>query len=83
MNIPGWVIVLFIITEILVWDILKGCLSTIRHCATAKAYRYRQFAQNNKDTVVHYDEFSTIIQNESQNKEVVTNGKEQLNNVGQ
>lgn len=68
---PGWMIVLFIITEILVWDIIKTGLATIRHCATAKAYSK---AITQDDMIIRYEDFQTEVHNKSQNKEVTQNG---------
>ena len=76
---PGWMITLFIITEILVWDIIKTSLKTIRHCATAKAYG-KVVAQNNM--MIRYEDFQEAIHNKTQNKEVTQNGNKQDNGMG-
>lgn len=67
----GWIVFLFIITEIFVWDIIKAFLYTIRHCATAKAYG-KTVAKNNM--MIPYEEFQTAIHDKLQNKGVAQNG---------
>lgn len=59
---------LFVFTEMLIWDLLKSVLYTIRHCATARAYSKLQ----KNDIMNQYDDFESAIQNRS--KEDIQNG---------
>ena len=59
---------LFIYTELLIWDLLKSALYTIRHCATARAYGKLQ----KSDVMTQYNDFESAIQDRS--KEDVQNG---------
>lgn len=68
---PGWIITLFIITEILVWDIIKTGFKTVRHCATAKSYS-KAITQNN--ITIPYEDFQTEVYNKLQNKEEKKDG---------
>lgn len=49
----GQLIILTIATEVLIWDVLKGALSTIRHCATVRAYRksIKDYCENDVNAV--------------------------------
>lgn len=65
-------VLLFVLTEILLYKLAMDALATIRHCATARAYSKLK----NNGVNFSYDEFASAVQNKTNNniKEENENG---------
>lgn len=70
----GQLALLIIITEILLYGLLKDALATIRHCATARAYIKSATQLQSDGIMLSYDGFASAVHNKSNNKEENENG---------